>query len=113
LTYRGHAIEELCGHDEMPGRGDVDAVRERWSGKVRVEQRNDAAGPGDAEPDRHVLGAVRHQEADGFAFGDPLVDGPPRVPGGPVGERAVRQAFLIREQGRRISEFLRELLDNG
>src|SRR5437867_2919433 len=97
----------------MSGGGDVDAMCERGPGEIRVEQRNDAADARDAEPDGHVLRAVRHQEADGVALGELLLDRPPGISGRSFRERTIRQALAVREEGRRVPELLSELLDDG
>ena len=111
--HGGQPIDELRGHDQMSGRGDVDAMRERRPGEIRVEQRDDAADAGDAEPDGHVLGAVRHQQADGVALGQPLLERPAGISGRSFRERAIGQALAVREQRRRVAERLGELLDDG
>jgi hypothetical protein len=50
--------------DDVLRRDDVDAVGERRPGQIGVEEGGDAAGAGDAEPDREIFRAVRHQEGD-------------------------------------------------
>ena len=54
--------------------------------KIGVDQRDDAADAGDAEPDRHIFRPVRHHQADGFAFGESLR----RAPSARSGWRARR-----------------------
>ena len=66
-------------------------LRERLAGEVGVEQRDDAAHAGDAEPDGHVLRPVRHQQTDDVALCDPLLERPPRIARGAARERAVRR----------------------
>ncbi len=56
----------------MFGRDNIDAVGERRAGQIGIEQRNDAADAGDAEPDGNVFRPVGHQQADDFAFGNAL-----------------------------------------
>ena len=56
----GKPIHELHSYDEVLGRGDIHAMRERGAGEVGIEQRNNTADPGDAEPDCHVLRPVGH-----------------------------------------------------
>ncbi len=48
------------------GADDVDAMGERRAAQIGVDERDDAADGGDAEPDRHVFGAVRHQQRRRF-----------------------------------------------
>src|SRR5207247_3132470 len=47
----GERLEELRGHDDVPGRDEIDGVRERGPRQIGVEQRNDTADAGDAGPD--------------------------------------------------------------
>src|SRR2546422_5933554 len=42
----GQCIDELHGHDDVLGRDEVDAMRERGTGEIRIEQRRDTADPG-------------------------------------------------------------------
>ncbi len=65
-----------------------------------------------AEPDRHVFGAVRHQQANGLALGEAVCARPARIAVGALGKLAVAQVLAGRKQGRRVAEFLRELLDH-
>jgi hypothetical protein len=104
--------QELGGDDDVLGLDDVDAMRERGSGKIGVDERHHAAGAGDAEPDRHVFGAVGHQQADGVALGEAVCARPARVAVGALGKLAIAQVLAGRKQGRRVAEFLRELLDH-
>ena len=46
------------------GVDDVDAMGERGAAQIGVEQRDDAADAGDAEPDRQIFRPVRHHQAD-------------------------------------------------
>ena len=87
-------------------------MRERRPGEIGVEQRHYAAGARDAEPDRHVFGAVRHQQANGLALGEALAAGPAGVAVGALAELAIAQPLASREQRRRVAEFLREFLDH-
>ena len=50
----------LGGDDDMLGLNDIEAMGERCAAKIGVDQRNDGARFGDAEPDRHIFGPVRH-----------------------------------------------------
>src|SRR3989441_1074744 len=108
----GEPFEELRGHDDVSGRDEIDGVRERGPRQIGVEQRNDAADAGDAEPDRHVLGPVRHEQADDVPLDEPPVERPARVSVGARREAAIGQALALREQGRRLRESLGELLDH-
>ena len=88
-------------------------MREPGPGEIRVEQGHDAADARDSEPDGHVFGAVRHQETDGVALGELLADRPPGISGRSLRERTIGQALAVREEGGRVPERLRELLDDG
>ena len=80
------------------GRDDVDAVGERRADQVGIEQRDDAAGPRDAEPDRHVFRPVRHQQADRRRPCRGLAPSPSAH----IGWRALRQRAI--GQASRVSE---------
>ena len=54
-------LDQLCGHDHVPGRDQIDALRERGTGQLGVEQGHDPPNAGQAEPDGQVLRPVRHQ----------------------------------------------------
>ena len=108
----GEGTDELGGHDDMPGRDQVDAMREGAAGQLRVEQRHDAADPGDAEPDRHVLGSARHEQTDGVAWSESLIERPARIAIGLLGQRTIGQALALGQQGRRRVEALGELVDH-
>src|SRR2546422_173597 len=108
----GEPFEELRGHDDVPGRDEIDGVRERGPCQIGVEQRNDAADTGDAEPDRHVLGPVRHEQPDDIPLDESLVERPAGVSVGARRETAIGQALTLGEQGRRLRESLGELLDH-
>ena len=54
--------------------------------RLVLMQRDDAADAGDAEPDRHVFGPVRHHQADDVALGEILR----RAPSARSGWRARR-----------------------
>ncbi len=74
-----NCIDQFAGDDDVLRRDDVDAMGERVPAELRVEQRNDAADAGDAEPDRQVFGPVRHHQADGLALGELLRERPAGV----------------------------------
>src|SRR5258708_9179420 len=55
VWHRGREpIHQFRGYDDVPGRGDIHAVRERWTGEIGIGQRNHAAKPRDSKPDRHA-----------------------------------------------------------
>ena len=91
-------IAELGGDDDVLRRDDIDAMGEGSAAKIGVDQRNDAAHLGDAEPDRQVFGPVRHDEAHRLALAELLRQRPARITVGAVGERAIGQALARREQ---------------
>ena len=47
--------------------------------RLVLSKRGNAADAGDAEPDRHEFRPVRHQQADGLALGELLVQRPARI----------------------------------
>ena len=96
----------------MFGRDDIDAMGERRTGQIGIEQGNHTADPGDAQPDGHVFGPVRHQQADAIAFAETLVERPSGISVRPLGERTIGQALAVGEQGRRVAELRGEFLDH-
>jgi hypothetical protein len=89
----------LGGDDDMLRRDDVDAMGERMPAQLGVDQRNDNARAGQAKPDRQIFGPVRHHQADGFVFGQSLIERPVRVAIGAFDKRAICQAFAADRQG--------------
>ena len=113
LQRGGQRINELRGHDDVRGRDNIDAMRERGAGQIGIEQRNDTADAGDAKPDCHVFRPVRHEQTDGVALGETLVEGPAGISVRALRERAIGQALAVGEEGRRLAEFFSELVDHG
>ena len=81
-------VEKFRRDDDVLGRDDIDAMGERRPAQIGVEQRDDAADAGDAEPDRQVFGPVWHQQPDRVAFGEILR----RAPSAHSGWRAPQAA---------------------
>ena len=79
-------IGQFRGDDDMFRRDQVNTMRKRRSAKLRVEQRHDAARGGDAEPDCHIIGTIRHQERDCVALGHICVERPARIAVGARGK---------------------------
>ena len=92
-------LAQLRGDDDMSRRGQVDAMRKRGAAKLRVEERHGATHRGDAEPDRQVIGAVRHQERDGVALCDALVERPARIAIGAGGEVRKAHGLVCGDEG--------------
>ena len=109
----GQRLDELRRHDDVLGLDDIDAVRERGAEEIRIEKRDDTADTGDAEPDRHVFRPVRHEQTDGVALANTLVERPTGISVRPLGERAIGQTLAIGEERRRLTEFLGEFVDHG
>ena len=108
----GQRIDELRSHDDVRGPDGIDAVRERGTGEIGIEERDDTADAGDAEPDCHVLGPVRHEETDGVALGETPLERPAGISVRPLRERAIGQALTVGEKGGRLAEFFGEFLDH-
>src|SRR3989475_9865120 len=70
--------------------------------QIGIEQRHHGADAGDAEPDRHVLRPVRHEQADRFALGETLLQRPAGIPVRALGERSIGQALAVGEEGLRL-----------
>src|SRR5579863_6265688 len=94
-------------------RDNVDAVRERSASKIGVEKRDHAADLSDAEPDGQVLGPIRHEQADTFAFRDALRDGPAGVAIRPLSQRAIGEAFAFGKESGSVAGTFGEFLDDG
>ena len=103
----------LGGDDDVLRLDDIEAMGERSAAKIGVDQRDDGTHFGDAEPDRHVFGPVRHDEAHGFALAEVLRERPARIAVGALIERAIGQALVRREQSRGIAACFGQLLDHA
>ena len=66
-------LAQFGGDDDVCRRDDVDAMGERDAAQLGVDQRNDDADAGEAEPDRQIFGPVRHHQADDLALGELLL----------------------------------------
>ena len=100
-------------HNDMLRRDDIDAMRKCRTAKLRVDQRNDDADAGQAEPYRHIFRPIRHHQADGFTRSHFLIERPACVGVGALGERAISQAFADGKQRRRVAAGLRQFLDDS
>ena len=96
--------------DNGLGPGGVDAMRERGSLKVRVDERGDAADARQTQPDRHIFLAVGHQEADAIAFLEALLQSPPGVTVCQRRSGPVAQIAFVRKEGGGIAEALCQLV---
>jgi hypothetical protein len=105
-------VEQIARDDDVPRRDGVDAMGERGSHEMSVEQRDDAAGATDPAPDRHVFGPVGHQQADRVALADSVHPGPAGVAIGAIQQRAKAQRPGIGHQRRRVAEPPRQFLDD-
>ncbi len=99
-------------HDDMPRRGDADAVRERLADQVGVDERDDRAHAGNPEPDRQIFRPIGHQQADHVAFADALRQRPARIAPYLLRQGPEREAFALRQQRDRIAEARLELIDD-
>jgi hypothetical protein len=61
----------------------------RMSAQLGIDQRNDNARAGEAEPYRQIFGPVRHHQADRFVLGQPLIERPTRETVGACDERPI------------------------
>ncbi len=91
---------------------DIDAVGERASREIGVEERRDASGPRNAEPDGDILRAVRHQQADAVTFVDPVCQCPPGVAVGACAEAGVSEGFGIGNERRPLAVTRGEILND-
>ncbi len=83
---RLECLAQVRRNDDLFRRDNVDAMGERGPAELGVQQRHGAADGSDAEPDRHVIRAVLHQQRDSVALGDALVERPARVTVGTRGQ---------------------------
>jgi hypothetical protein len=114
---RGCALElhgAFGGDDQMFRRDDVDAMGERMPAQLGIDQRNDDARAGEAEPDRQIFRPVRHHQADCFALGQPLIERPMCETVSARDERAIGQALAADccDQRGRVALRLPELRDH-
>ncbi len=73
-------------------------MRERIAREVRVDERDGTADLRQTEPDRHIVGAIRHEEADGGAWLQPLLQSPARIAMGQINQRAIGQRAIFPDQ---------------
>ena len=73
------------------------------AGEVDVEQRDDDADLGQAEPQGEILGPRAHHQRDDVALGEPGGERPARIAIGALGERAEAELFDVAEHGGRVA----------
>src|SRR6185437_7707131 len=78
-AHRGQPRREFAADDGALGRDDVDRMGERVAGEIVVDERDHGADARQAQPYRHVLGAVLHHQAHGVAGAQALRQTPARV----------------------------------
>src|SRR5947209_3919024 len=47
-------------------------MRQRSISEICVDQRDNRTNARDAQPDRHIFGSVRHEQANDITFGEPF-----------------------------------------
>ena len=103
---RGFEVRGEIGADnDMLRLDDVHAMREALSVEIGVEQRDDAASPRHAEPERHVVRPVEHEERDDIAFSDIVRLRPARIAVGALVEAAIAERLPVGDQGRAVPVF--------
>jgi len=88
-------LVQLVGHDDVLGIHHIDAVGERHSREVGVDECNDAAGPRDADPGGQEFRSARHHQTDDVALVQILRQRPARIAVGARCELAVGEAFPV------------------
>ena len=78
-------IGECRADDDVLWFHDVDRMRQRVAGDVRIEERDDGADATYADPDRHIFGRIAHQQAYDVAGRQPLLQRPCGISAGPLG----------------------------
>ena len=92
------------GGDNVPWARHRDAMGQRLTLQVGVQQRHDAADARDPQPGRQIVGTIGHQQTDHVALGDILAQGPSRHPVGPRRQLAMAVTFVGSDQRRRFAE---------
>ncbi len=112
LTQRADPIREAGPRDDAARRGDPDGVCQRRAGQMGIEERHRQPRPREAEPDREVIRAVLHEQADDLAGLQTLGKCPTGVAACGLRQGAVAERRLRRnERGRRL-EALGERIDS-
>ena len=105
---------EQFGRDDYVDRPrDVDAMSQRRTDEVCIEERDGSPDASDAEPDSKIIGAIAHQQSDNVAFADPASDCPARIAVCALSEFAIAQALACRKQRRCPALTFGDLIDNG
>ncbi len=102
--------EQFGCDDDVLRLDHVDAVGECNAGQVGVEERDHAADARHAEPDGQEFRPVRHHQTDRVALADALRQRPARVAVRARDKLAVGEALAVREQRRRVAEFVGQLV---
>ena len=76
-------------------RNGIDAMGERWADQIGIQQGNNTANTGDTKPYGDVFGPIGHQQADNFAFAEPLIERPARILIDPPRELPIGQALAV------------------
>jgi hypothetical protein len=95
-------------------RGDeIQRVREERTAEIRIDECNGGADSAEAQPDRHVIRTIRHDETYGVAPGKPAREPPARVAVTCGGELAIAELRIDGNQRRRVAEALAEAADQS
>ena len=105
-------LAQFRRNDHMAWRDQVEAMRQRRTAKLGVDQCHDTADAGDAEPDRQIIRLVRHQQTHGLGFAELLRERPTRVTVGARHELLIGEGFAVRDQCWRFAVRPRPLRDN-
>ena len=103
---------QLGLRNNVLGVHDIDAMGERRSRKMRIEERHHAAHSADSNPYRQEFRTPGHQQADGIAFANAFAQGPARVAVSPRGKSAIGEALAGGEERGRVGVFMGELRDD-
>lgn len=103
--HRGDGVAKFCGDDDGARPDDARRMVSCVSHEIRIDQRDDPAGEGDAESDRQVFGAsIIKQTTSPGASGCDRSHAAYRFAA--LGEHGVAQRLRFGEQGRAVAECL-------
>jgi hypothetical protein len=105
-------LEQFGRDDNVLGRDDIDAMRERRPHEVGVEERGDAADARDADPRGRKFRPVRHQQADSVALLEILRQRPARIAIGALEQLTIGQLLARGDECGLVTVFVRELGDH-
>ena len=106
-----HPRGEVAADDDGLRRHDVDRMDQRIAHKIAVDERHHRADARQPEPDRHVVGAVGHQQTHGVPRTQALAHPPARILIAAKAEFAIAQRCLGRHQRGRRAELGRQPVD--